>query len=909
MKKIMKCFLVLCMMLTIVPWTKQSVHAVNEEYILKTIFEDNEMYFRTDKELSWDYASVSIYTVNDSDEEVYLGAYNVDRNLFDLTKANTTTHEFEFVYQNDEEETITVPLEIVVHVVEPIGTIPYFDHTLEVVVSYEDYVAGNVAFDLRTERPYTVFLHETEEYVTEYAPNIRFGMASGDGAVYQAGSFLYKPYYKLDNDEYDIGEFTNQYIIYLINEDGDIVNYQGKVLVELTDRLQQEYGSTMDAIKMQSLEGTLPSYTILNAEKVEETDSSITYDITLMADFIEVQPVGDVEVTVTLPESLQGKDVEVVYVDENNEEQVVTSSYTETEVTFTTNHFSTYKIQEAVYECEHVWKTEYTIDKEATVDSEGMKSIHCDLCDAVQEGSEVVIPKLEIPLESLVLNYEMAVLQVEEFFTLSVTANPSNTTDSLVYTWSSSDENVVTVLQNGYVKAVGSGEATITVTTPSGVSAECYVYVYTGPYDELEQIKRIYGDNRYETSFEIGMELMRQMDVDLLKGAIIANGTNFADALAGSYLSAKYNAPILMTNNKNHNDVMMYLLNRSNSSAKTYLLGGTAAIKKVFDTSLTGFEYDYKRLAGNNRYETNLEILYEGKVTNEPILVCTGSGFADSLSASATGYPILLVSNTLSSKQKEFLSSLNGNEIIIIGGTSAVSTSIEKQLQAYGKVERLAGSNRYETSVMVAERFFDHPEYVVLAYARNFPDGLSGGPLAYYKQAPLILTDNNNWKVAADYVQENEIVSGAVLGGPTLISSDTVKKIFNTQPNIMETCTINDGKYYEAYGIVSNKELVLAMKYSNTVVYESGIELSNLQSTAKKLKNQIDSMDGIEYSYGQNAGEFYEELYIDYEIVDFNDLVRLGLIEKVDGMVPDYVDYELTMDNLKEAGCKCKLVY
>lgn len=43
-------------------------------------------------------------------------------------------------------------------------------------------------------------------------------------------------------------------------------------------------------------------------------------------------------------------------------------------------------------ECDHVWNTEYTIDKKATCKSVGIKSLHCSICDAIKEGSEIEIP-------------------------------------------------------------------------------------------------------------------------------------------------------------------------------------------------------------------------------------------------------------------------------------------------------------------------------------------------------------------------------------------------------------------------------------------------------------------------------------------------------------------------------------
>lgn len=60
--------------------------------------------------------------------------------------------------------------------------------------------------------------------------------------------------------------------------------------------------------------------------------------------------------------------------------------------------------------------------------------------------------------------------------TCDVTVKPDDATDKSVV-WESSNETVVTVDQNGLVKAVREGDAMITVTAKNGVSASCIVVV------------------------------------------------------------------------------------------------------------------------------------------------------------------------------------------------------------------------------------------------------------------------------------------------------------------------------------------------------------------------------------------------------------------------------------------------
>lgn len=295
---------------------------------------------------------------------------------------------------------------------------------------------------------------------------------------------------------------------------------------------------------------------------------------------------------------------------------------------------------------------------------------------------------------------------------------------------------------------------------------------------EEESVCRISGSTRYETSLKIADTFKQQISTTKFETVIIANGRNFPDALAGSYLSGKYNAPILMASEKTQyaEPLRAYIKENLKSGGKIYVLGGTKAVP---DSVLDGLnDYQIVRLDGKDRYETNLQILEEANVTDEEILICTGRAFADSLSASATGRPILLVGKALTEAQKAFLQTHSENTYYIIGGENAVSKEIEADLQRYISTTRISGDTRYETSVRVAETFFEDPKTAVLAYAKNFPDGLCGGLLAMSQKAPLILAATGKETAARSYVQETGIEKGVVLGGDGLISDNAVKSIF-----------------------------------------------------------------------------------------------------------------------------------
>lgn len=72
-----------------------------------------------------------------------------------------------------------------------------------------------------------------------------------------------------------------------------------------------------------------------------------------------------------------------------------------------------------------------------------------------------------VPVKGILLGYNEVEAYVDEEFTMYYTFAPENPTDIEVE-WSSSNENVATVSEDGTVKILSEGEATITVTTNDG---------------------------------------------------------------------------------------------------------------------------------------------------------------------------------------------------------------------------------------------------------------------------------------------------------------------------------------------------------------------------------------------------------------------------------------------------------
>ena len=311
-------------------------------------------------------------------------------------------------------------------------------------------------------------------------------------------------------------------------------------------------------------------------------------------------------------------------------------------------------------------------------------------------------------------------------------------------------------------------------------------YNYSDNYTAKATI-RLSGKNRYETAMNIADQLKKENNNAAFQSIIIASGTSFADALSASYLAKVKNSgntPILLVANADSimDSVVAYVKKNAASSATIYLVGGEGVVPKAMVTKLNanGFK-NVKRLAGRTRYLTNIEVLKEAGVTNQELLVASGMDYADALSASAVGKPILLVASTgLTAEQQTYLKTLKSTTATIIGGTGAVNTATESQIRALFKSgTRLGGKSRFETSVLVAQKYITKPPAVTLAYGLDYPDGLCGGPLAMKYGCPLILTTSASYTQAKTYAKSIGATSAAVFGGAALINDNAVKNILS----------------------------------------------------------------------------------------------------------------------------------
>lgn len=195
-----------------------------------------------------------------------------------------------------------------------------------------------------------------------------------------------------------------------------------------------------------------------------------------------------------------------------------------------------------------------------------------------------------------------------------------------------------------------------------------------------------------------------------------------------------------------------------------------------------------KRLSGSDRYKTAVEISKEGwsKGANYVILA-RGNDFADALCAGPLakkyGAPILLTqSDELNCDTLSELKRLAVKHIIIVGGVGAVSSKVEDALKSAGFTDiiRLAGDDRYDTSVKIAENI-GAADKLVLATGEDYPDALSTSSIASKMRIPILLTQKDRLPdKVKQYIDGKKITQTYVIGGTGVINESIKASVPNS---------------------------------------------------------------------------------------------------------------------------------
>lgn len=186
---------------------------------------------------------------------------------------------------------------------------------------------------------------------------------------------------------------------------------------------------------------------------------------------------------------------------------------------------------------------------------------------------------------------------------------------------------------------------------------------------------RIAGQNRFETSELIADELLQSQSSN---NAVVVDGFEFADAMSIAPFAAQEGMPIYLTRTNS-----LSTKDSLKEFDQTYIIGGENAVSKQVESELN----NPIRLAGVNRYETNIEVMEYFDIDSNNLFVATGLDFADALTGSVLSAKrdsaIALVRGDISESLYTYLNNSTFAYFSILGGETAVPTKAFNSFNLY----------------------------------------------------------------------------------------------------------------------------------------------------------------------------------------------------------------------------------
>jgi SpoIID/LytB domain protein len=285
------------------------------------------------------------------------------------------------------------------------------------------------------------------------------------------------------------------------------------------------------------------------------------------------------------------------------------------------------------------------------------------------------------------------------------------------------------------------------------------------------------GADRYATSVAIanyGWEAGFQT-------VVIGRGDNPVDALTGSVLAKKHDAPLVLVETNEIPQAVKELLGKQ-TIHQIFVLGGDSAVSDQTVKELNQYATQVTRVHGHDRYTTSVEVAKKVGIPNEAFITFGNTNSPDALSiasyAARNQIPILFTEKEqLPATVEAYLKGNNIRKVTVIGGQAVVSDQVYNRLKDFTDViSRVSGADRYATSVAIVNEYNLDPRNLFFAQGERFIDALPGSVLAANMGAPLLLTEKDELPTVLEgYLKEeiHFIPSIHYLGGTAAISNQT----------------------------------------------------------------------------------------------------------------------------------------
>lgn len=349
-------------------------------------------------------------------------------------------------------------------------------------------------------------------------------------------------------------------------------------------------------------------------------------------------------------------------------------------------------------------------------------------------------------------------------------------------------QEIGTVDENGVLHTKDKDASGKIIAKVKGTNLSITIDVLVGKASEINKIKienktRLSGANRFETAASIAKKLYSEETLNV----VIANAYNYTDQISASILGNNLKAPVLLVGNNPEYDkeALSYIKEHMIKEGKVFVVGGKGAVGDTVVDSIKSLGVkNIERMEGKDRYDTNIKTNAKLNLAKgTPIIIASGEGFADALSAASIAqinkYPIILTSkNSLSKDAEQYIKNVSPSKVYIIGGEGVVSKNVKSAVSNItglndGNIVRISGTDRYKTNMNVLKSFDIKGDTIAIASGISFPDSLVGSVYAANSNAPILLVNNvMNLSEQSKYVYSKGYKNCIIFGGNGVVSDN-----------------------------------------------------------------------------------------------------------------------------------------
>lgn len=352
------------------------------------------------------------------------------------------------------------------------------------------------------------------------------------------------------------------------------------------------------------------------------------------------------------------------------------------------------------------------------------------------------------------------------------------------------------------------------------------------------EVERISGEDRYETSIKIAEKMDENSEV------VVTTSSLFADALSIAPIAAMKSMPILLVNKDNIPKETEEFIKNHNVN-KVYLVGGPGVITEAVKNKLP----NAIRLYGNNRYETNINIInhFKDELDLSKSIIASGENFPDALSGSMLAAinktPLVLLNDNPGKTTDDFLKQNNNTlkEMIILGGVSGVSED--------------AYSYAVGDKARPAEILASLSESEIRNYVQNGWDFIINSAVGLNKD---ILKQNNQVIINDNYYHELKDEYSTREGLINLLSQTFSKEYSSKLINSLYYEKVN-GKYYIVIG-----QPGMAFDLSKSKIIDKKVQGNKLYITWSGYSEYGEKYPStkaiLKYENGKVVVDYYHEL-------------------------------------------------